>query len=81
MNDRSERRRQLRRHRLATGIFHQPVEGPTCQANAASHGPDPEVCGKPATEAVVEHGDYVPVCSHHAMIARRNHWAVGHLKK
>jgi hypothetical protein len=54
----------------------------TCQANVKSKtDPDDiDVCGKPATEAVVEHGDYVPVCSHHAMIARRNHWAVGRLK-
>lgn len=38
------------------------------------------VCGKPAIEAVVEHGDYLPVCGHHAMIARRNHWAIGRLR-
>lgn len=52
-----------------------------CQANVKS-GEDGELdaCGKPATEAVVEHGDYIPVCAHHAMIARRNHWAVGRLR-
>jgi len=56
---------------------------PTCQANVkGKDDPDDiDVCDKPATEAVVEHGDYVPVCSHHAMIARRNSWAVAKLKK
>jgi hypothetical protein len=60
----------------------QQVVRAHCQANVKSKtDPDDlDVCGQPATEAVVQHNDYVPVCAHHAMIARRNHWAVGHLR-
>ena len=57
----------------------QQVVRAQCQANV-KRDDELDVCGKPATEAVVEHGDYVPVCAHHAMIARRNHWAVGCLR-
>lgn len=50
-----------------------------CQANV-KRDDDLEACGKPATAAVVQDGDYVPVCGHHAKIARRNKWAVGSLR-
>ena len=50
-----------------------------CQANVKRDG-EVDVCGNPATKAVVENGDYVPVCVHHALIALRNHWAVVRLR-
>jgi hypothetical protein len=57
----------------------QPIVRAHCQANV-KRDDELDECGKLATGAVMEHGDYVPVCAHHAMIARRNHWAVGRLR-